>query len=198
MIKTIVFDLGNVLLHNNPKRACKRLDKNCELGIYDVLWFAPELYEKLETGKLTTKQLYVIAKKRLGLKITQSQFVEMFSDMFTDYVATQNLVKKLVKDYPLILCSNTSATHFNYIKKKHPILNLFKHHVLSYKVGYMKPHPKIYDTVIKKANVDPRECVFVDDRKENVLAAKRSGMHAIHFLSPSQLKKELYVLGVRW
>jgi FMN phosphatase YigB (HAD superfamily) len=45
-------------------------------------------------------------------------------------------------------------------------------------------------------NLPAEECVFTDDKKINVEAAEKLGMHGIVFQSPEQLKKELVKLGI--
>ena len=51
--------------------------------------------------------------------------------------------------------------------------------VISYEVKSVKPEPGIYEALIEKYDLVPEECVFLDDRPDNVEAAKKKGFHGI-------------------
>ena len=63
--------------------------------------------------------------------------------------------------------------------------------VFSYEVHLLKPDRAIYEEICKKYSLIPSECIFIDDRKENVEAARTFGMQAIHFKSYEDTDKEL-------
>ena len=62
------------------------------------------------------------------------------------------------------------------------------------KVG--KPEPDIYEALLRKYQLQPTECVFVDDIRSNIIAANHLGMATIHFHTKSQAEEELRSLGV--
>ena len=199
MIKCIIFDLGDVLVHNNPIHACKRLAKHCPLTPNEVAWFAPPYVHKLlDTGKINNRDLYRLAVKNLGLKkIPQKRFETIFADIFTNNKPVQEIARKLSRNYRLLLLSNTNAIHFNHIKKKFPILRIFKHHIVSYKVCYTKPEKQIYRIALKKSRCKPEECIFIDNTKMNTTAATKLGMAGIHYTTNRKLKADLKKLGVK-
>ena len=47
-----------------------------------------------------------------------------------------------------------------------------------------------------EASLAPDNCVFIDDSEPNIVAARRYGMHGIHFKDPAMLRKELIALGL--
>ena len=57
---------------------------------------------------------------------------------------------------------------------------LVDHHGVSYQLGYRKPKPKFYMALLKALEVSPTDCVFVDDRLDNVQAAEALGMQGHH------------------
>tara|TARA_Y100000310_G_scaffold210977_1_gene211679 strand:+ start:10171 stop:10719 length:549 start_codon:yes stop_codon:yes gene_type:complete len=181
-------------------RACKRLAKHCPLTPDEVAWFAPKRMHKLmDTGKISKKKLYQQAVKNLGLKnITQKRFEEIYANIFTSNKPVQDLVKKLSKNYKLLLLSNTDDIHFTHVKKKFPILKLFKHLIVSYEVGYVKPSKQIYEEALKKSGFAAKECVFIDDHKENVPGAKKLGIKGLHYTTAAKLKKDLKSYGAKF
>lgn len=68
---------------------------------------------------------------------------------------------------------------------------------VSCKMGVRKPDPRSYDhllALLSEASgkeVRPGDVVFIDDREENCLAARDSGIHAVHFHNVAGLRAEL-------
>ena len=63
--------------------------------------------------------------------------------------------------------------------------------VFSCDVQLIKPDPAIYQYLWNKYNLTPSECIFIDDRTENVEAAISLGMQALHFKGYSETKEAL-------
>ena len=62
---------------------------------------------------------------------------------------------------------------------------------MSYQIGFSKPDPRIYEHVIEKLSFEPNQTIFIDDKKSNIDAAKRSGINAIRFTDFLLLKNSL-------
>lgn len=63
-----------------------------------------------------------------------------------------------------------------------------------------KPAPEIFEDCLRGVGVEPGAALFLDDREENIEAARQLGIHAIHFVSPEQAQREIderYQLPVR-
>jgi epoxide hydrolase-like predicted phosphatase len=59
------------------------------------------------------------------------------------------------------------------------IRDLFDVVVISAEVGLHKPQPEIYLLAAERLGVDPKDCVFVDDLRENCAGAEAVGMTAV-------------------
>ncbi|HYZ85498.1 MAG TPA: HAD-IA family hydrolase, partial [Bryobacteraceae bacterium] len=94
--------------------------------------------------------------------------------------------------------SNTNAIHFEMIEANYPILRHFDDKILSYKVGAMKPSPRIYEEAIRRANCEPSEIFFTDDIPQYVEGAKMAGIDAVVFENAAQIQRELSARGVTW
>lgn len=70
--------------------------------------------------------------------------------------------------------------------------------LLSYELGISKPDPKIYQILIDTLDMPAKEIVFIDDKLENVEAAKAMGIDDIHFQSKEQLLEELSQRGIHF
>ncbi len=69
--------------------------------------------------------------------------------------------------------------------------NLFDVVELSFESGIAKPDPRAYQRVAQKLEVDPEDCVFIDDIDTYCTAAKDEGMKAVRYQNMAQLKSEL-------
>lgn len=202
MIKCIIFDLGNVIIRNHPARAIGRLEKHCTLPGYkgDTLFVAPKkVHRRFSTGKISRAEFYRRAVKESERKnLPRKEFERVYTDMFTSNVPVQRLAKKLKRKYKVMLLSNTDASNFGSISKRFPIMKIFGSCTLSYKVGYLKPHRKIYLAAVRKSGFRANECVFIDDRKANAEGARKFGMHGIHYTTNVALRSSLKRLGVKF
>lgn len=64
---------------------------------------------------------------------------------------------------------------------------LFDTVIDSSRVGQRKPNPRIYELAARALDVDPANCLFVDDLECNVDGARTAGMQAVRCLNPLQL-----------
>ncbi len=202
MIKCVIFDLGNVIVKNNPSKASRKLAKHCSRALAkgDTLLVAPRNVHRLfSTGKISRRAFYLkVVKKPAQKRLPQSKFENLYSDMFTNNFPVQRIAKKVRKNCKVMLLSNTDILDFSYVSKHFPIMKLFSSCILSYKVGYLKPHRKIYAAAVKKSGFKAKECVFIDDRKANADGARKSGMHGICYTTNTRLRRGLKHLGVKF
>ncbi len=82
------------------------------------------------------------------------------------------------KGVRLVLLSNTSPAHYDFLTARLPILDLFDAKILSFEVGALKPHPHIYSAAIEAAQCSPQECFYTDDIPEYIIAARTHGIDA--------------------
>jgi FMN phosphatase YigB (HAD superfamily) len=94
------------------------------------------------------------------------------------------------------LLSNTDTMRFGFIKRKFPEILIFDEYVLSFEVGFMKPHPQIYKEALERAGFRAKECVFIDDREENIEGAAKLGINGIHMGPQTDLEVILKEKGL--
>ncbi len=203
MIKCIIFDLGNVLVRNNPSKWRRKLSQHCIGPVFakkDSIIVAPLIIHRLMSeGKISNKAFYrKVVRKSERKNFTQKKFERIYADMFTANVPVQSLARRLKKKYELLLLSDTDEIQFSHIRKKFPVLGIFRRHILSCRVGCKKPAMPIYRAAIEKSGCRPEECVFIDDKAKNVDGAKRAGMRGIHHTTTAKLKRSLRSFGVKF
>jgi putative hydrolase of the HAD superfamily len=201
MIKTVIFDLGKVIIPFDFKRGYQGLEQVCGYPAEEIprRIGTTDLVQRFESGLVEPKDFVAQLSRVLDLRVDYDQFCQIWTSIFLpDPLIPESLLEGLSKRYRLLLLSNTNAIHFAMLEKSYPLLRHFHDLVLSYRVGAMKPSPAIFREAIARAECHPEECFFTDDIAEYVAAAKREGMDAVQFESRAQIEQELMARGIYW
>jgi FMN phosphatase YigB (HAD superfamily) len=198
MYKTIIFDLGRVLVHFDFQRGYRALEGLCPYSAAEIPGriFTTGLVNRFETGLIESQDFYAQFSKQLGLTIDYSQFCGIWTSIFTEALLPESLLESLAARYRLVLLSNTNPIHFEMIRATFPHLRHFHQLVLSYEVKAMKPQPEIYQAAIEAAHCRAEECFYTDDIAEYVEGARKLGIDAVQFESREQIERELRVRGI--
>lgn len=199
MIKTVIFDLGRVIVPFDFRRGYARLEPLCGIPAAEIPGrISPTgLVRRFESGQIEANPFFEQLSAHLGLDITYEQFREIWMSIFLpDTLITEGLLETIHNTHRLVLLSNTNPIHFDGIRERYPLMRHFDAFVLSYEVGAMKPDRLIYEKAIEAAQCEPEECFFTDDIGEYVEGAKAMGIDAVQFKSAAQIQDELRRRGV--
>ena len=199
VIRTLIFDLGNVIVPFDFKIGYQRLAELCGYPAAEIpaKIRSTGLVHPFETGQVSAQYFVHELSAVLGLKATYSEFCELWSSVFLpETLIPEPFLGGLSERYRLLLLSNTNPIHFSMVKARYPLLAHFDDYVLSYEVRSAKPEPKIYRQALERAECPPEECFFTDDLLVNVEAAREHGIDAVQFLSAEQIESELQARGV--
>lgn len=198
MIRSMIFDLGNVLVFfSYPKMvaqvaACTGL-KAAEI---ETLFFDRRLRDLYETGQMSSEELVSHFQSISPRRFSFSELMHALSDIFTPNRELWPVVDQLKEQgVRLVLLSNTSECHFNRILADYPICQKFDHCVLSYEVGACKPDPKIYRQALAVSGCKPEECFYTDDIPEFIDGARKEGLQGEIFTNVPALRKHLFDRG---
>ena len=111
---------------------------------------------------------------------------------------TWDIVNQLeARGVPLHAITNWSAETWPEGAKAHPRLaTMFGTTIVSGEVSLIKPDLAIYKLFLDRSGLDAAACVFVDDKLENVEAAKSVGMDGIHFVGAEDFGNQLHIRGI--
>ena len=193
MIKAIIFDLGNVIVHADHEKMLDGLASKSDRSLgYTKNYYKNSPARKLfEIGRIKPMQFYEQINKDLNLKIDFDDFCDIYCNIFTLNKDVEDLIKRLKKAYRLILLSNTDELHFRHIKNKFRIVDVFDDYVLSYKTGMRKPNPLIFVEAVRKCRASPFSCMYFDDIPEFVMIAGLMGVKAYQFKSFEKMLRDL-------
>lgn len=199
MFKTLIFDLGQVIVPFDFKRGYARMEPLCSYPAADIpaRLRTTDLVTRFETGQVEPEHFVEELSRILELKTSYAEFCDLWTSIFLpEPLIPEAFLAGLKERYRLVLLSNTNAIHFEMIERHYPLIRHFKHRVLSYKVGALKPSPKIYEAALAEAECRPEECFFTDDIAAYVEGAQRHGIQAVQFQSFEQLHRDMQSRGI--
>jgi FMN phosphatase YigB (HAD superfamily) len=201
LIKTIIFDLGNVLIPFDFKLAYAQLEPMCGHPGAEISKRirSTDLVTRFESGLVSAEQFVEEFSRLLDLNTSYDEFCRLWSSIFLGpTLVPESMLAGLHRRYRLLLLSNTNAIHFPMVRANYPLIRHFDHYVLSYQVRALKPSPKIYAEAVAHADCTPEECFFTDDIGLYVEAARHAGIDAVQFQSVAQLEADLRARGIEW
>lgn len=195
MIKNIVLDIGNVLVHFRWYELMVELGFNEEVierlkegMVCNHLWC------ELDRGVMSDEQVIEGFKENC---IGYEEYIDEFLGHKSEIIETFEYAKVWIKDlkergYKIYLLSNYPRTFFEcHLKGKFDFLSFVDGRVVSGYVQMVKPEKKIYEHLLEKYGLKAEECIFIDDTECNIFAAREVGMNGIVFKSYEQTIKEL-------
>ncbi|MBC3759752.1 HAD family phosphatase [Hyunsoonleella sp. SJ7] len=184
MIKTIVFDFGNVFIDLDIETAFQvTLEK---LGISTLPEDIIEINKEYEIGNVSTENFVRFYAEKFP-HLNRTELVDLWNLILKDFPKYRLDFLKQLKDkgkYQLILLSNTNELHIDWVKAHvsfyKEFKNCFHQFYLSHEIHLRKPNKDIFEFVLQENQLKPNECVFVDDNANNIETAKTIGIHTWH------------------
>lgn len=181
-IKNVVFDIGMVLIDFHWAKTMRELGI-CEEAIahLGVHMMGHPLWNEMDLGVMAEdcireqfKQISPQYAKEIDL------FLGNMEHVVTDYPKSREWLQGLKdRGYRVYLLSNYPERMFLMHSKNYSFLPYTDGRVVSYECHLIKPDPRIYQLLCEKYDLLPGECVFLDDREENVFAARKLGFYGI-------------------
>lgn len=198
-IRNIVFDVGNVLVVWDPiaiEREAYGADAVDAPGYVSPLR-GNEVWLALNRGELSFAQ----AKERY----VAEGFAPDGIDRFFEFVLSTQALKRdtvmmmgelAASGYRLFAITDNVHEIVAYLKRTYDFWPCFEVAAVSADLGVLKPDPAIYRWLLDEADLEPSECVFMDDVPRNVAGAEASGMKAFTFTTAAKAREDLRSLGV--
>ncbi|MBU2920386.1 HAD-IA family hydrolase [Winogradskyella psychrotolerans] len=181
MIKTLIFDFGDVFINLDKQGAMKNA-----LDVFNLETFENDMIrtnELYEVGKISTSEFIAFYKTKFP-NITEKQLIDAWNFIIKEFPKHRlEFIKTLAEQnkYKLILLSNTNDMHIDFIKENVSFYEEFKAcfdvFYLSQEIHLRKPNKAIFEFVLNENKLVANECLFVDDTKDNTDTAANMGFH---------------------
>ena len=183
MYKSIIFDIGGVLVDFDPKAYL--VDRLCnaemEEKVYD-LTFGSEEWKQLDAGLVSRfdgNQAMLRNAKAAGREFEVQGVLDDWLHILRPRHRMEELVRRLKSHgYCVYYLSNIPQDVLELLTER-GVLAQFDGGVASCEVQVNKPDPQIYRALLKKYQLKASECVFIDDNLANVQAAFTLGFVGI-------------------
>lgn len=204
--KNIIFDLGGVLIDWRPKDFLQAIfSEQPEVfqafarGMQgDVKHLLEEVGKAANRGTMTVNQFGQTLADALNLDPTYAdQYVQNLPSYLKPIESGLDLVDRVKKaGHKLYILSNFPREWFDPIEQRYDFFKQFDGGVISYRVGYVKPEPEVYNTLLTKYNLVAHESLFIDDLEQNIVAGQACGIDGIICTDHAFVYQELVRLGV--
>ena len=202
MIRTIIFDLGGVIITIDHQQAVRRFE---ELGLKDAAqrldpYTQGGIFGDLELGKINPDEFCQELSKLVGRALTYEECRYCWLGYCGD-IPQRNLdvLKQLrAEGYRLVLLSNTNPFMMSFILSSafdgqgHSLEYYLDALYLSYKMKVMKPSEEFFRRVLMAEKTPPSECLFVDDGPRNVASASQIGINTFCPRNGEDWTKDIY------
>ena len=187
-IKTIIFDLGAVLLNINYQLT---LIEFAKLGVKNADSFYSKevqtnLFNEIETGKISVDSFLKLLQKETE-NASKNEVRNAWNAMLLDLPKERiELLKKLKQDFPIYLLSNTNSIHISEFRKKlgetkyQEFYNLFDKVYYSHEIGFRKPNKEAFQLILDENNLKANEVLFIDDSPQHIRGANKLGIQTHH------------------
>jgi len=198
MIKAIIFDIGSTITNNDWKGRLEAIRKETGIAIHKDEQVRA-LTSKASVGKVNFKDVLKLSLDKNENKLPFKKLMQSYEKNYVKYAPINKKMIKLVKDlrknYKVIALSNTQDLHES-LNRKRGVFRYFDRTFLSNRMHLAKPDKKAYLYVLKSLKLKPEQCIFIDDKEENIVSAKKIGIKSIHYTNYQHLMKHLKHLGV--
>jgi putative hydrolase of the HAD superfamily len=189
-IKSIIFDLGGVILNLNYS---KTEDEFKKIGVLNFKEFYSQkkqtlLFDDFEKGKIKPEEFISSFKELENLKIKEIDFINAWNAMLLEIpIEKLQFIDSLKKDYKIILLSNTNEIHIKKFEddlKKNNMLEqfykCFDKIYYSSRMGKRKPEENCFNQVLEENGLIAENTLFIDDSIQHIEGAKKAGIKTFH------------------
>jgi 2-haloacid dehalogenase len=195
----IVFDIGNVLLHWDPRALYRKIFTDEA----QVEWFLANVCNsdwnvEQDRGRSFADAIAEATLRHPNHAEAIAAYDTRWHETLTHVIeGTVDVLADLKQQgTPLYAITNWNQDKFRETRARFGFLGYFRDIVVSGDEKLIKPDPAIYRLLLDRNGLDAAQCLFIDDSPKNVAGARAVGMKAHHFTSPAALRAELAAMGV--
>ena len=177
--RNIVFDLGGVVVARDPRKVSAEFQEFFSF-IYHIPM--PHFWEEYDRGTSPLEEVKnYICEHNDCTREKCDEYIATAIGLQEEIAPTKALIEQLkAAGYRLYVLSNMSPEFIDFIRRL-PVYAAFDGEVVSCEEKVVKPEPEIFQLLLNRYSLDAAECLFIDDRIDNIEASEREGICGFHF-----------------
>lgn len=193
-IKTLIFDLGGVILDLSVQSTLQQFAQLSSMDIRKVmqLFLESEGFVLYEKGLITDDEFRAYMRNLYSITATDEELDRCWNAMLVGIPPQKlSLLLKLKEHYNVILLSNTNTIHLEYINGTvvpaaggEVLDHYFHRSYYSHLMKKRKPDAEIFEQVLEENNLQASQTLFLDDNADNIAGAKALGIQTVHVTTP--------------
>lgn len=191
-VRTVIFDLGGVLLDWRPAQVLARCypEAATQERVREAL-FRHEDWRTFNRGECSEAELLERVSRRHDLSVTDLERVmTAVRDSLVELPDTVAYLEELhAEGVPLYCLSDMPVPVFAHVRQRGTFWNAFRGIVVSGEVRMLKPSHEIFNHILSRYALAPESTAFIDDHPPNIEGARRAGIHAILFTDVAQCRE---------
>lgn len=201
-IDTILFDLSDALVPASFSHIAMELastlgvDADCILPAFGISDESESpLANRVLLGKMSEEDYFSTVITKAGWNLQTQDLKKLFRTRLSQkHADVISIAKDLSENsnHRMILVSDICREWADFILQAHPtLMNHFCTRLFSHETGLLKRNQGDFAQLILRAGLTPESCLLIDDSRQAVAAAQSSGITAILFENPAQLRTDL-------
>ena len=195
MIRNVILDIGDVLVHSDFERFFKRqgYDDAMVHRLSKATFLSPA-WRELDRGVWSMDEIMdAFIRNDPGIENALRSAFRNTEGFVRKYPYAESWIRSLKASGFKVYClSNLSGLIYDGCSGKLGFLGMVDGYILSWREKLAKPDPQIYRLLLARYSLKAEECIYVDDAEINVLAAAELGMTGIVFQGQRQAEHEIY------
>jgi putative hydrolase of the HAD superfamily len=200
-IHLVVFDMDGVLAHLDRARRLQLLSemtgKDADF-LHAAIW-ASDFESSAEAGAYPTGVEYLAEfNRRTQSNLTREQWIRARRDSMTLDPETLRIAEAVRAQCDIAMLTNNGSLLYESLPEIAPeVHRVFGDRAhASFQLNARKPQPRVFERLLSRYGTPAARAVFIDDCEEFVAGAREAGMHGIVHTGPTELKRQLYELGL--
>jgi len=193
VIRNIIFDIGEVLLSFRPMEFLQsKFGPGEKASMLETIIFRSKYWQQLDRGTISEQEVKTNLINDFPHYRDEIEIVFLEWPQILQPLPATKLLKPLSeKGYSLFYLSNFHLRAWKIVRAKFDFFSFFKGGIISSEEGLLKPEEEIFWKLLSDFSLKAEECLFIDDRIENICAAEKNGFNSNLYLDLETLEAKL-------
>jgi putative hydrolase of the HAD superfamily len=198
MIKAIIFDFGGVISHPQNEEIKYQMIDILKINYTEFIASYFKHRHPYDAGLLTGQQYWtnICTDNMIDIKSSDIlKLIELDVRGWTEINAEMLAYVLLLQNSSIktAVLSNMTFDILTHLQSTYQWINDFEACILSCEHKLTKPDKRLYEICIEALHVDPVNCLFIDDTRQNVVTAQELGIRTIHFSNVQDFNQKLLI-----